>query len=371
MSRYRVAFLISALAGGGAERATVELARALDPERFDVTLILERRQEVFYEAPPHVTVEVLGVSRSRESLVPLARLLRRLRPHAVYAALPHLNALAVVAARAVVPRPRVISSVHNNHDVQFGQMHDGRAHRTVTPWVYRFSDAIVAVSSGVGRQVAATPGVRAGKVKVIYNPIDVPAIEREALRDVEHPWLDGHHEVLAAAGRLVGQKDYPMMLRAFAIVRRERAQARLMILGEGEDKEDLQTLATELGVADDVDFLGLQSNPFTYLGRADCFLLASRFEGFGMVIVEAMAAGTAVVSTDCPFGPAEILEDGRWGLLSPPGEADRFAEQILRLLSDDELRTRLATEGRTRARDFETARVAPQLADLLVSLTSP
>jgi glycosyltransferase involved in cell wall biosynthesis len=368
MDRHRIAFLISALSGGGAERATVELASALDPAAFEVTLILERDREQFYPVAPHLNIEVLGVSRSRETPWPLVRTLKRLRPHALYAALPHLNALAVIASRMVRPRPAVVVSVHNNHTVQFTEMHDGRTHRLVTPWVYRAGDEIVAVSTGVAQQVAATPGVPERKVHVIYNPIDIASARRDADEKLDHPWFASGEEVVVGVGRLTTQKDFPMLLRAFAVVTRHRPQARLVILGDGEDRGELEDMARSLQLTESVQFLGLRANPFAYLARSRCFALSSRYEGFGMVIVEAMAVGTAVVSTDCPFGPAEILENGRSGLLSPPGDSDLFAQALLKVLADDSLESTLVAEGHRRARDFDTSIIAPQLAELLAGL---
>ncbi len=371
MRTLRVAFLISALRGGGAERATATLASGLDAAAFDVSLILERHQEQLYEIAPSLPVSVLGVSSTRRALRPLVSVLRRDRPDIVYAALPHLNALAAAAVRFVVPKPRLVVSVHNNHEREWVHMQDGQRLKHLTPWAYRSADAVVTVSQGLAAQVQRTRGVAKEKVHCIYNPIDADTIERVAMDEVNHEWLDETHDVVVAMGRLAPQKDYGSLLRAFAVIREARSRARLMVLGDGEQRRQLEQLSCDLGVADSVSFLGVRANPFAYIARADCFVLTSSYEGFGMAIVEAMTAGTPVVSTDCPYGPAEILGDGRWGLLARAGSIESIAACVLRVLNDGALGSTLRSAGRQRARDFRADVIVPQLAKLFLDLSRP
>ena len=148
----------------------------------------------------------------------------------------------------------------------------------------------------------------------------------------DHPWFaPGAPPVILGAGRLTEQKDFPTLIRAFALVRKKHP-ARLMILGEGEERSKLETLVQELGLEKEVSLPGFVDNPYKYMKRAAVFVLSSRWEGFPNVLVEAMALGTPVVSTDCPNGPAEILENGKWGELVPVGETQSLASAVLRTL---------------------------------------
>jgi glycosyltransferase involved in cell wall biosynthesis len=226
--------------------------------------------------------------------------------------------------------------------------------------LYPRADAVVALSAGVGGELERTIHGLAGRVFVIPNA-GMDGDEPPPLGDVAR--AAGEAPVLVACGRLVPQKAYPVLLRALATVR-ERVPARLRILGEGPLRDELGALAEVLGVADAVTFEGFRPDPSAYMAAADVFVLSSEYEGFGNVIVEAMAAGAPVVATDCPYGPGEILEGGRHGVLVPPGDPEALAGALLRVLGDDVLRTRLRASGRERARDFAPAAVAARYGRL-------
>jgi glycosyltransferase involved in cell wall biosynthesis len=199
-------------------------------------------------------------------------------------------------------------------------------------WLYPWADLIVAVSHGVAKDLAAL-GVRR-PATVIYNGLDLAEVARLAAADPMHPWLDpGAPPVILAAGRLAPQKDYPTLLRAFHLVRAQRP-CRLVILGDGPLWPELRQMARELPSigtyrpALDIAFAGHAHNPFAYMARASCFVLSSAWEGFGLVLAEALSCGCPVVSTDCRSGPREILDGGRYGRLAPVGDVEALAEAI-------------------------------------------
>jgi len=180
---------------------------------------------------------------------------------------------------------------------------------------------VVAVSRGAADDLARTSGLPRDRVQVVYNPVLSPALMALARQAPGHPWFaPGQPPVILGVGRLTRQKDFPTLIRAFAEVRRCRS-ARLMILGEGEERGRLEALALELGVADDVALPGFRENAMAYMAGSALFVLSSAWEGLPTVLIEALAAGTRVVSTDCPSGPREILQDGRLGALVPVGDA--------------------------------------------------
>jgi glycosyltransferase involved in cell wall biosynthesis len=229
--------------------------------------------------------------------------------------------------------------------------------------LYPHADAVVACSKGVAEDLVQNMKVPRERVHVIYNPTD-PEIEAKAQEPVDHPWFKNSKiPVILCVARLAPEKDLPTLIRAFSIVRKERP-ARLAILGEGSERAKLEALVKELGLDGDVWMPGFVDNPFKFMKRATVFALSSKFEGFGMVIAEALAVGTPVVSTDCPSGPAEILGGGKWGKLVPVGDHEKLAEAILETIENPPDREKLKERGR----DFSLDRIGQQYLQLITEL---
>jgi glycosyltransferase involved in cell wall biosynthesis len=198
--------------------------------------------------------------------------------------------------------------------------------------LYPDADAIVAVSHGAGESLRQTFATIRAPIRVISNPVVVPALFAQGRERVDHPWFAaGAPPVLLAVGRLVPQKDFGTLIRAFGLVRRQR-QARLLILGEGSERAALEQLVAESGYGADVQLPGFVMNPYAYMAAARGVVLSSRYEGLPSVLIEALALGTQVASTDCPSGPREILQGGRWGRLTPVGDVPQLAEAMIAVL---------------------------------------
>jgi glycosyltransferase involved in cell wall biosynthesis len=189
------------------------------------------------------------------------------------------------------------------------------------------ADHVIAVSKGVARDLSDRSGLAPDRIKTIYNPVFTPEIWKRAEEAPEHRWFCEEIPVVLAVGKLKKQKDFATLIRAFARLRARRP-VRLVILGEGPEREALRSLVTRLRVERDVDLLGFRENPFSLMRRASVFALSSAWEGFGNVLVEAMACGAPVVSTRCPSGPEEILDDGRYGRLVPVGDPGAFCDAL-------------------------------------------
>lgn len=372
--RVHVLFFTSALGGGGAEKHLVRIANALDRDRFRVSVAVARGGGSYEgELAADVGYHPLPGGRMRSAALPLRRLLARERPDVLCSFMDHANCVALLASRRLPGAPVVVAGVQNPPSSSLNAVPAPvrGALRAGMRALYPRADAVVALSAGVGHEMERMiPGVR-GRVAVIPNAGMDGAAEPPSAAPARPA---GEGPVLVACGRLVPQKGYPVLLRALARVR-ERVPARLRILGEGPLRDELGALARELGVADAVSFEGFRPDPARFMAAADVFVLSSEYEGFGNVIVEAMAAGAPVVATDCPYGPGEILEGGRHGLLVPPGDAERFAGAVLRVLGDDALRERLRHAGAARARDFAPAAVAAGYGrlfhDLLAARAAP
>lgn len=370
-ARPKIAFVIPLLSSGGAERATASVASAIDPGRYEPVIVLQSDGPRTYEPAEHVRVVEVGAPRTHSALLPMTRTLRAERPDLVYAVLPHLALICAAATRTMrSPRPRLAVGIQNNLGAELPQWSNGALLQRLTPWVYRRADALVPVSAGLGDEAVDDFGAAREKVHVIPNAVAVDTILAGAAKPEPHPWLDDPAiTTLIAIGRLAPQKNYPVLLAAFAQLAERHPQARLLILGEGPLRDDLQARIDQLGLTDRVELAGARPNPFGFLVRADVFVSSSDFEGFPMVHLEALTCGVPVVATDCDFGPAEILgTDERWGVLAPTGSASGFAAAVDRLLADPARLAQLRADGPGRADAFRLERVLPQFEQLFDTL---
>jgi glycosyltransferase involved in cell wall biosynthesis len=255
----------------------------------------------------------------------------------------------------------VISEHHSLAERTRNRIHKETLLVNSARWLYPRADAIVAVSRGLAAELSGELHLDPAAVRTIYSPIVDEDLVKRAELPVDHPWFNaGEPPVILATGRLVPEKDHATLLRAFALLRARR-RTRLMILGDGEQRGQLEGLAAQLGVRVDVGLPGFEINPYRFMSRAAVFVLSSTSEGFGNVLVEAMACGAPVVSTDCHSGPAEILDSGRYGQLVPVGDPAAMAAAIEATL-DDPLPTSLL---RSRASDFRAAKSADSYLALL------
>jgi glycosyltransferase involved in cell wall biosynthesis len=331
-----IALFIPNLEPAGAERVTVLLANGLVQRGRSVDVVLVQATGSFLaDLAAEVHVVDLRAERALRAIPSLASYLRKRRPAAVVAALEHANFAAIAARRLSCTATPVISAVHNSQAAiaqRFPGLR-GALFSACVNWSYRRAEAVVCVSQGVAEDVVHTAGVARERVRIIYNPVIHPHMQELARQPVEHPWLapsarsPAGPRLLLAAGRLRPQKDFPTLLRAVKIVR-ERLDARLIVLGEGEERPRLECLVKELGLEQCVDMPGIAKNPYAYMARADLFVLSSAWEALPTVLIEALAAGAPVVATDCVSGPREVLADGRYGALVPVGDAAALAAAI-------------------------------------------
>lgn len=346
----RITLFVPSLNGGGAERVMVNLARGFTARGHRVDLVLGKAEGPYLaDVPSEVDVVNLGVSRTLHSLVPLARYFRRTRPNVVMSTLNHANLVAIWAKMLSRVSFRLIIREANTF-----AMSDGR---TPSPrdvlWLqllrrsYPLADAVIANSQGTARDLCRFVKLQPSDVEVIYNPVVTPELFERANEPLDHPWFAaGESPVVLGVGRLTEQKDFSTLIHAFAIVRKSRP-ARLVILGEGEQRPKLERLIRDLGLVGSVDLPGFVDNPYKYMKQSALFVLSSRWEGFGNVLVEAMALGTPIVSTDVHGGPREILQNGRWGKLVPVGDSEALAKSILQELDEGQ-----CNNAHERAMDF-------------------
>jgi glycosyltransferase involved in cell wall biosynthesis len=334
-----IALLMQDFAGGGAEKVMVTLAKGLLARGHQVEIIAVRAEGPFLShVPGEVPITVLGPSRVSRVIPALARYLRKRQPQALLSSLTHVNVAAVIARRLARVPTRLVLREENfiRENARIARRPLIRLAYRLLPTFYPSADYVIAVSEGLAREVRDVTGLPSDRVTAVYNPI-LTSSELELLGIPEpapHQWFgDRKVPVILAVGRLVPQKDYVTLLEAFAIIRSDRA-ARLVILGAGPLHDDLVRRSRALGITGDVLFAGFRNPPFPWMKHADVLLHTARWEGLGNVIAEALACGLPVVATNCASGPAEILDEGRYGRLVPIGDVAAIAKAVVDTLSD-------------------------------------
>jgi glycosyltransferase involved in cell wall biosynthesis len=333
-----IAIHLHTIFNGGIERVIANLTRNLIEHGLKVDLVLNFLgfHPFLSEFPPEVRVVDLKAQGIPARLPKLVGYLRQEQPLALLSANHYANEVALLAKRLSGTSTRVVVSEHTTlsreaaHAPQLGLRHwTPLAARLSYPW----ADGIVAVSQGVAEDLAGLTSLPLERIRTIYNPVVTPELSEKAKEPVDHPWFaPGELPVILGVGRLEEQKDFPNMITAFERVRQVQP-ARLMILGEGSQRSRLNALVRELGLENDVAMPGFVKNPYAYIARAAVFALSSAWEGLPTVIIEALAVGTPVVSTNCKSGAAEILGNGKYGELVPIGDKEALANAILSVLS--------------------------------------
>lgn len=384
--RIRVLLLLPSLHGGGAERMAVHLMRHADPTQFDVRMGLLRRAGPYLSEldPARVDASPFGQrfldydGINAEIYNPLRllpgvalapanalALVRRFRPHVVMSFLKGMS-LITQAAVTMYGRHRVrwIAREGNNTLAvlrsELGNPVALASVKRLMAFCYGSADRLLTISEDMARDLIRDLGLRPERVRTIYNCVDIASVHKRA---AEEPALPVRGPFLVYVGRLHPQKGVDILLRAYASSR-AREQYRLVLVGDGAQRAELTALAERLGVADHVTFTGFVENPWSYMTRARAFLLPSLWEGFGNVVVEAMACGAPVVVTDCDFGPREIVRHGESGLVVKAGDAAALSAAIDHVALADSLRDGFARAGQLRARDFDLPVVVKRYGDL-------
>jgi glycosyltransferase involved in cell wall biosynthesis len=326
-----VAIYLHDLSGGGVERQSLIIAEELRRQGADVTLVLHRlRGQLVDQVPPGVRIVDLDSSRTLLDIPRLARFLRTDKPDVLLSNADLNNVAALLAKALSFSRTKAVICQHNPISASFVAS-ENWLYRCV-PFCYRILSPLisraVAVSRGVAEELGALAQLPRDRILTINNPVVGPDFQARSEEIVDHPWFrEPGKPVFVTAGRLVPHKDHEMMIRAFAI-HRKRFDSRLMVLGTGPLQQELADLVVQLGLTAAVDFLGFRSNVLPYFRQADAFLLTSRCEGFGNVVVEALGCGTPVISVRCDHGPAEILDNGQYGVLVDSRDPQAMADAM-------------------------------------------
>jgi glycosyltransferase involved in cell wall biosynthesis len=336
-STRRVAIIFNDLLPiGGTEKLALDIATDQISRGYAVDIVLlNEHRDVTCVVPVGARVIKLVAPRTRNALIPLVGYLRRERPDAVLASMWPMTTLMIISNMLAGLHARIIISDHNPLSIQYAEW--GLIHRfflkLTVRLTYHLAYARVAVSKGVASDVARLGCLDQTAFDVIYNPVTLPIATSAGRQEAEAAWQGMEGKRILAVGRLKHQKNHQMLIAAFAKVV-EKINVRLIILGTGELEENIRSVIAAAGLEGKVVLGGHVTDTSAWYESADLFVLSSDYEGFGNVIVEAMSSGLPVVSTDCPYGPAEILADGKYGRLVPMGNADALADAVLSALDD-------------------------------------
>lgn len=362
MDTRRIALFLHALHGGGAERVAVNLLKGMIDKGIPLDLVLATAEGPYLDrVPKQVRVIDLAAGRVIKAILPLSNYLQQEKPVALLSHMNHVNVAAVAAWELAGKQTRLVVVEHDTLSVTKARLLRARLVPPLIKLLYPRANAIVAVSEGAARDLETQLAMAEGKVKVIYNPVVDDELLARAKAPLDHPWFqENSPPVFLAVGRLTEQKDFLTLIKAFEILRRERL-ARLLILGEGESRGELETAIAKLGISNDVSMPGFVDNPYAYMSRARAFVLSSRWEALPTVLIEAMACGCPAIATNCPSGPTEILAAGKYGSLVPVGDVKSLCAAMLQVL-DTPTNRELLIE---RSMYFSIERVVPEYLSLL------
>lgn len=362
-----ILFFLPSLSGGGAERTLVNIANGLNREKYNVHfLVIDKPDEGKYKdeyssllkADIHIhNLEIKICKRNYPQIVlRMGRLIKTIKPEIVMSTMLRPNLMLVAALKTICYKGKVILRESNNRSATNTTILE----RLLIKYCYgRYADKVVALSEGVKKDLSKNFKIPSKCIHVIYNPIDIEAINELKNEPVELK----KGNTIVAAGRLTSQKNYPCLITALALLKK-KCDFNMYILGKGELEQKVRELIKKRGLENNVFMLGFQNNPYKYFVKSDVFVLSSDWEGFGHVIVEAMACGTAVVSTNCPYGPDEIISNYKDGILVPVQNPIEIAKAIMKILKDNNLKERLVNNGLKRAQDFSRDKIVLKYEEL-------
>ena len=362
--KIRVVFFIYQFGAGGAARTLLNILNHLDQHVFEpilVTLDYNGSYERFLNE--NIQVNKLPTKRLRSAIIPFAKFIHQQKVDIVFSTIPNYNIIAILAR--LFSFTKAITIVR---EAAYLQEHPLKLR--VYGYFYRFAHKVISLSQGVKKNLVNHYNVKSDKIEVIYNPVDLSVIADLSgrtgdLGEFAHIFQK-NKKTIVTAGRFVKEKDQKTLIKAFAKVRKQ-IPCQLILLGEGELEHDLKALAQSLEITDDVYFIGFQQNPYVFFKHADVFVLSSLTEGFGHVLVEALATKTPVVSTNCKPGAQEILQNGTFGQLCEVGNEIDLSKKIYEILTvNDNERAKLVQKGYLRAKQFDAKKITKQYERIFI-----
>lgn len=348
------------LNGGGAERVILTLLKNFDLDKVKpILMVINLEGALVNQIPKNIQIINLNKKRIRNSVISMIREINRIKPDGIMTILTRLNITLLAIKPFLKGKPRIIVRETSLPSQKFG-----KKFKLLYRTFYPRADKVIAISKGVAKDLISFANLDENIIEVIYNPVDLELIKHKAEEKIKHKWLVRKTiPVVVGIGRLIPAKDFNALIKAIKIVNKT-TPCRLLILGEGPEQENLIEKIKEYGLESKVCLTGFMENPYPYLKQSDLFVLSSRWEGFGLVIVESLLLNTPVVSTDCPGAPKEILEKGNYGMLVGVNDIHAMAEAILKSIKYN---TSPNTEkGYNRAKDFDSVKITQQYRQVIL-----
>ncbi|NHC35708.1 glycosyltransferase [Scytonema millei] len=368
MTMKKVAILTHDIGGGAFTSLGTALSRGFQELGIDCEFVVLKATQAEKDQYPDINIVTLNTRRTAFSLLPTIRYLKQSKPDVIFPMPWYFNVTAIWARYLSGIDSKIIIGEHNIISLETGIEHQDKLHLQSLPtlmrYTYPYGDGLIAVSQDTIADLVETIKVPPRiPMRVIFNPIDLDRVQQLAKKPTDHPWfLDSETPTIVTVARLAKQKQLDVLLRAFARVVKIQP-ARLLILGEGPLRSQLETLCYELQIEDCVAMPGYDRNPYRYMSACDVFVLASAWEGCPIALQEAMACGAAVVVNDAPGGSKDLIEYGKHGMMVAAGDPEALATGILQILSNPSLKQHYQTQARKRARDFQYLKIAQQYLD--------
>jgi len=362
----KIFFIIPNMESGGTERKVTFLLRYFQKKKYDLTLILIEKSGVQLNDVPK-DIRILDLKKKNrfdffKVIIRLGKILKREKPDAVISFAFYANVITLLAKHIFGLKSKIVINEESFPKAYLLHGRWGFLKKKIMGYAYKKADKIICISKGLSQYISSEFKIPPDKIRTIYNPIELERIQDLALEEIRHPYLDKRkqgYKLIISVGRLTFAKRIDILLKAFAKVRK-KTKVLLLILGDGPLDKKLKKLRKELNLEDRVDFLGYVNNPYSWMAQADLFVLTSQWEGFGMVIPEAMTCGIPIIFTDCFFGPNEIITHEVNGMLIPPGDVKAASEAIESLLDNEKMKKEFVREGKKRAQDFRSEKIASE-----------
>ncbi len=334
--------LASTLGGGGTEKRTIYILKYINRDIFQPILCVWEKKGVYAKDIPRQTKSYAVRRRYKIlTLLNMYKVIKKEKPDIIFGNMWGINTAAIVVLKMMFlkrkRKTKLILGVVTN-PLHF-------KHRRILRFLYKFPDLIVTNSTGIREYLISSWKIPQGKIRVIFNGVNIKNIDMLSVEKVNHRWIQDDYNLIISAGRLNKAKGLPYLIEALKIANK-KIPVYSIIMGTGEEEDILKKMAEEMGISEKVDFIGFKHNPYKYIKNADLFVLSSLWEGFPNVLLEAMACRTLVVSTDAPYGPSEIVEDGINGHLVPVGDSTQLAKKILHSIENLDRQENVIREAR-------------------------
>lgn len=331
----KIAFIVPSLRGGGAERVITNILRNINKNKFDIVLVLIKKEGVFLSMiPENVEIVDLKSNRVRYAFFKLIKVINNHKPDVILSTLGHMNLALLLIRPFLKSNPRILVREASTPSMSLLEM--SKFKRIIFKFLYNYlypkADLVIAQCNEMKDDLVENFNIRGEKIQAIFNPIDIENIKNK--RDLFNPYNKDEVNIIAV-GRLTLAKGFDTLIEAFEIVSKSIPTARLSILGDGELRDSLLLKAKEKNIDNKINILGFDENPYPYYYYSDTYVLSSRWEGFPNTLLEALACEAKVVTTACKSGPKEIIEDNKYGILVEVNNPESLAYGILKSLEED------------------------------------